>query len=30
LQRQSTWIFVWYRLALGVTLFSAIALGHLK
>ncbi|MCU0551462.1 MAG: undecaprenyl-diphosphate phosphatase [Leptolyngbya sp. Prado105] len=30
LQRQSTWVFVWYRLALGVTLLAAIALGHLK
>jgi undecaprenyl-diphosphatase len=25
LQRQSTWVFVWYRLALGVALFVAIA-----
>jgi undecaprenyl-diphosphatase len=30
LQRQSTWVFVWYRLALGVTLLAAIATGHLK
>lgn len=30
LQRQSTWVFVWYRLALGVTLFAAIALGRLN
>lgn len=30
LQRQSTWIFVWYRLALGVTLFVAIATKLLK
>ncbi|HTL87876.1 MAG TPA: undecaprenyl-diphosphate phosphatase [Leptolyngbya sp.] len=25
LQRQSTWVFVWYRLALGITLLIAIA-----
>jgi undecaprenyl-diphosphatase len=30
LQRQSTWVFVWYRLALGATLLVAIALGWLK
>ncbi|BAU11396.1 undecaprenyl-diphosphatase [Leptolyngbya sp. NIES-3755] len=30
LQRQSTWVFVWYRLALGVTLFAAIAMGRLN
>ncbi|MGI0486824.1 undecaprenyl-diphosphate phosphatase [Pantanalinema rosaneae CENA516] len=30
LQRQSTWVFVWYRLAFGITLLSAIALGWLK
>lgn len=30
LQRQSTWIFVWYRLALGITLFVAIATKLLK
>jgi undecaprenyl-diphosphatase len=30
LQRQSTWIFVWYRLALGVTLLIAIASNTLK
>lgn len=30
LQRQSTWVFVWYRLALGATLFAAIATGHLN
>ncbi len=30
LQRKSTWIFVWYRLALGITLFAAIAAQLLK
>ncbi|MBW4418828.1 MAG: undecaprenyl-diphosphate phosphatase [Myxacorys californica WJT36-NPBG1] len=30
LQRQSTWVFVWYRLALGVTLLIAIASHTLK
>lgn len=30
LQRQSTWVFVWYRLALGVTLLAAIATGRLN
>jgi undecaprenyl-diphosphatase len=30
LQRQSTWVFVWYRLALGITLFAAIATQVLK
>jgi undecaprenyl-diphosphatase len=30
LQRQSTWVFVWYRLALGVALLVAIAQGSLK
>ncbi|GAP95876.1 undecaprenyl-diphosphate phosphatase [Leptolyngbya sp. NIES-2104] len=30
LQRQSTWVFVWYRLALGVTLLIAIATNVLK
>lgn len=30
LQRQSTWVFVWYRLALGVTLLIAIASRTLK
>jgi undecaprenyl-diphosphatase len=30
LQRQSTWVFVWYRLALGITLFGAIATQVLK
>ncbi len=30
LQRQSTWIFVWYRLAFGATLLVAIASGWLK
>lgn len=28
LQRQSTWIFVWYRLAFGVIILGAIALGN--
>lgn len=30
LQRQSTWVFVWYRLAFGATLLTAIAIGWLK
>lgn len=30
LQRQSTWVFVWYRLALGITLLAAIATQVLK
>lgn len=30
LQRQSTWIFVWYRIALGVALIVAIAGGVLR
>jgi undecaprenyl-diphosphatase len=30
LQRQSTWVFVWYRLAFGATLLLAIASGWLK
>lgn len=30
LQRQSTWVFVWYRLALGITLFGAISAQLLK
>ncbi|NJP10512.1 MAG: undecaprenyl-diphosphate phosphatase [Leptolyngbyaceae cyanobacterium RU_5_1] len=30
LQRNSNWVFVWYRLALGATLLGAIALGWLK
>lgn len=30
LQRQSTWVFVWYRLAFGLTLLIAIASGVLK
>ncbi|HEY9615386.1 MAG TPA: undecaprenyl-diphosphate phosphatase [Microcoleaceae cyanobacterium] len=30
LQRRSTWVFVWYRLAFGATLLLAIALGWLK
>lgn len=30
LQRRSNWIFVWYRLAFGVAILSAIAVGALK
>ncbi len=30
LQRQTTWVFVWYRLALGITLLIAIATKLLK
>lgn len=30
LQRQSTWVFVWYRLAFGVAILSAIATGLLS
>ncbi|WP_432808509.1 undecaprenyl-diphosphate phosphatase [Pantanalinema sp. GBBB05] len=30
LQRQSTWVFVWYRLGFAATLLLAIALGGLK
>lgn len=30
LQRQSTWVFVWYRLGFAATLLLAIALGWLK
>lgn len=30
LQRKSTWVFVWYRLAFGVAILSAIAAGALK
>jgi undecaprenyl-diphosphatase len=30
LQRQSTWVFVWYRLAFGVAILSAIATGVLR
>jgi undecaprenyl-diphosphatase len=30
LQRQSTWVFVWYRLAFGITLLASVALGWLK
>lgn len=30
LQRQSSWIFVWYRLALGAAILSAIAAGAFK
>ncbi|MCV3216066.1 undecaprenyl-diphosphate phosphatase [Plectonema radiosum NIES-515] len=30
LQRKDTWIFVWYRLAFGVAILSAIATGMLK
>ena len=30
LQRKSTWIFIWYRLAFGAAILSAIAVGMLK
>jgi undecaprenyl-diphosphatase len=30
LQRKSTWIFIWYRLAFGAAILSAIAAGVLK
>ncbi len=30
LQRQSTWVFVWYRLAFGVAILGAIATGWLQ
>lgn len=30
LQRKSTWIFVWYRLAFGAAILSAVAIGALK
>ncbi|MEX0272094.1 undecaprenyl-diphosphate phosphatase [Leptolyngbyaceae cyanobacterium UHCC 1019] len=30
LQRQSTWVFVWYRLAFGITLLASVAIGWLK
>ncbi len=30
LQRKSTWVFVWYRLAFGAAILSAIAAGMLK
>ncbi|HEY9741840.1 MAG TPA: undecaprenyl-diphosphate phosphatase, partial [Coleofasciculaceae cyanobacterium] len=30
LQTQSTWIFVWYRLAFGAAILSAIAAGVLR
>ena len=30
LQTQSTWVFIWYRLAFGVAILSAIAAGWLK
>ncbi|MGI0490904.1 undecaprenyl-diphosphate phosphatase [Alkalinema pantanalense CENA528] len=30
LQKQSTWVFVWYRLAFAVFLFASIGLGWLK
>ncbi|WP_041933182.1 undecaprenyl-diphosphate phosphatase [Gloeothece verrucosa] len=29
LQKQSTWVFVWYRLAFGIAILAAIALGRL-
>lgn len=30
LQRKNTWIFVWYRLAFGAAILSAVAIGALK
>jgi undecaprenyl-diphosphatase len=30
LQRRNTWIFVWYRLAFGAAILSAVAIGALK
>ncbi|HAA30579.1 MAG TPA: undecaprenyl-diphosphatase [Cyanobacteria bacterium UBA8553] len=30
LQRQNTWVFVWYRLAFGLTILGAIATGWLR
>jgi len=30
LQSQSTWVFVWYRLAFGFTLLASVAIGWLK
>lgn len=30
LQRQSTWVFVWYRLAFGATLLTSLAIGILR
>ncbi|WP_448525896.1 undecaprenyl-diphosphate phosphatase [Parathermosynechococcus lividus] len=30
LQRHSTWVFIWYRIGLGVALWGAIALGSLQ
>lgn len=30
LQNHSTWVFVWYRLAFGIVIFSAIALGYVE
>ena len=30
LQRQNTWVFVWYRLAFGITLLAAVASGMMK
>jgi undecaprenyl-diphosphatase len=30
LQRRNTWIFVWYRLAFGAAILSAVAVGALK
>ncbi|MFN4066351.1 MAG: undecaprenyl-diphosphate phosphatase, partial [Thermosynechococcus sp.] len=29
LQRHSTWVFIWYRIGLGATLWGAIGLGNL-
>jgi undecaprenyl-diphosphatase len=30
LQKQSTWVFVWYRLAFGLAILSAVWLGNGK
>ncbi|PZV16152.1 MAG: undecaprenyl-diphosphatase [Leptolyngbya sp.] len=30
LQSQSTWVFVWYRLAFGITLLASVAIGWIK
>jgi undecaprenyl-diphosphatase len=30
LERRTTWIFVWYRLALGLALLAGLATGYLR
>jgi undecaprenyl-diphosphatase len=30
LQTQSTWVFIWYRLAFGIAILVAIATNHLN